>query len=309
MLRIVAIGLLVLLVACNTSPQTQPNQSSEQENPYKQLSTNQQNQENNEENDQVDLHENNGSDDEQEQFEEVHDQNQASLQQSISDDVEVEIEEKEAQDSESQQDTEAQDTESQQDTEAQDSEPQQDTEDQDAEPQQDTETQDETESQSDQQGGEETTDKITTKLPFDDFQQRWNAVSDEQLSNLYIRGWDKTDKESEEIYRTKFRENLELNVHVQQGFIQSIGMVNHDGRDKDSVFSMLTGWTQIINILHPEMEIYDIDSILSDIGVGPNGDLRHVKTSTFTYEDVDYHVTKDKDSYQLYGIYQEDHSS
>jgi hypothetical protein len=70
-----------------------------------------------------------------------------------------------------------------------------------------------------------------------------------------------------------------------------------EGKSSRVVQSMLTGWTQIINILHPNIEIYDVDTLFNKIGVGPNADLTNVKATSFIYFELLYEVLPTENGY------------
>jgi hypothetical protein len=128
------------------------------------------------------------------------------------------------------------------------------------------------------------------KLPFQDFKERWNAVTEEQMSNLYIHNLEKVTKNNTTYYRSELTRELELLVFEENGYVQSLELVSKS-RTKPIILSMLTGWNQIINILHPGIEIYDVDILFNMLGVGPNGDLTGIKDTIISHYDLSYEVT------------------
>jgi hypothetical protein len=134
---------------------------------------------------------------------------------------------------------------------------------------------------------------VSTKLPFQDFKARWNAVSDEQMSNLYIRNLEKISSTE---YRALLTNQLELNIVVANDFIQQLVLISNDP-SKVTINSMLAGWSQIINLLHPDIEIYDVDELFNKIGVGPNSDVSNVKQTSFTYYELHYEVIPTEKGY------------
>jgi hypothetical protein len=144
---------------------------------------------------------------------------------------------------------------------------------------------------------------VATKLPFQDFKDRWNAVTDEQMSNLYIRNFDEVaSNEGIITYSSNLTNKLELRVFVAQNYIQQLEMINREKSDL-SIESMLTGWSQMINILHPDIEIYDVDTLFNKIGVGPNGDLSELKPISISYSDLHYEVVPTENGYSFRASY------
>jgi negative regulator of genetic competence, sporulation and motility len=141
---------------------------------------------------------------------------------------------------------------------------------------------------------------VSTNLPFLDFKERWNAISDEQFSNLYIKTLSKAD--GEDYYRAMLTSDLELRVVVQAEYIQRLEMISSK-KTETANQQMLTGWNQIINILQPNIETYDVDSLFHQIGVGPNADLSNVTYMRFTYSSIQYEVKPTSTGYIFRGFY------
>lgn len=143
---------------------------------------------------------------------------------------------------------------------------------------------------------------VSTELPFQDFKARWNAVTDEQMSNLYIKDLEEVSSNGETFYRSNLSNQLELRVFVHQDHIQQLELISKDNT-KVTVAAMLTGWSQIITLLHPNIEIYDVDELFNKMGVEPNGNLTKVKQTSFTYNDLHYEVTPTENGYSFIGRY------
>lgn len=135
-------------------------------------------------------------------------------------------------------------------------------------------------------------------LSFDDFKERWNALTEEQLSTLYINKLEQVSTNDGSIYRAPFNEKLELLIFVLNGKVRQLEMISL-GRSSDDIFTMLSGWSQMVNILHPNQEGQDVDSLFHSIGVGPNGDLTNVKAKSFKYFDMNYEVVPTDKGYTL----------
>ncbi|MBE4908578.1 hypothetical protein IMZ08_10970 [Bacillus luteolus] len=142
---------------------------------------------------------------------------------------------------------------------------------------------------------------ISTHLPFFDFKARWNAISDEQFSNLYISSLEKGTDEGQ--YRTILVPKLELYVYVKEDYIQTLEMISKD-KTVNTTQQMLTGWNQIINILHPNIAIYDVDSFFHKIGVGPNANLSEIKYTRFSHSNIGYEVEPTSVGYTFRAFYQ-----
>ncbi|WP_090867328.1 hypothetical protein [Oceanobacillus limi] len=142
-----------------------------------------------------------------------------------------------------------------------------------------------------------------TPLPIDNFKERWNAVSDEQFSELYIESLQEIETENGVTYESKLTNQLALRIHANnQGYVEQLEMVQ-EGTLGSNVYQMLTGWSQIINIIHPNLEINDVDSLFHDIGVGPNGDLSNVSETSFDYHHIHYHISPTENGYTFRARY------
>lgn len=137
-----------------------------------------------------------------------------------------------------------------------------------------------------------------TKLPIHDFKERWNAVAEEQMSNLYIKSLDEYPNEKEMIYRSNLSKDIKLEIKANGEYIQQIEMIC-ENKSPSTVYTMLSGWSQMINILHPTIEIYDVDTFFHKIGVGPNADLSNLKSTTISYFDIEYEVLQTDKGYNL----------
>ena len=140
---------------------------------------------------------------------------------------------------------------------------------------------------------------VQKKLPFQDFKERWNAISDDQASKLYIRQFDVISEQNETIYSTPLNVDHQLRITVKNGNINQLEMLTPNTPSSSTVFSMLGGWSQIMNILHPEIQLYHIDDFFNQIGVGPNADIKNVKNTTITYDRITYTITLTNPGYRF----------
>ncbi|MEN2767363.1 hypothetical protein [Ornithinibacillus xuwenensis] len=142
--------------------------------------------------------------------------------------------------------------------------------------------------------------EVITTLPFDSFKERWNAISDAQLTNLYISKFQEMQNDVGISYTASLNAHMKLRVKVTSDYVQSVGLVSD--RNVDTV-QMLTGWSQVIKILHPELEIHDVDAFFNEIGVGPNGDLTNLKEGIYPYDYLEYELAKTEEGYVFRGAY------
>ncbi|WP_071394559.1 hypothetical protein [Bacillus tuaregi] len=135
-------------------------------------------------------------------------------------------------------------------------------------------------------------EKELEQLPFQDFKEKWNAISDDQLSELYIKQLNEKVEKDKTIYSATLNKDHQLNIQVQEGNIHQIAFVTSNPSSSSAVYSMLSGWGQIILLLHPEVQMFDVDDFFYQIGVRPNADLQNVKNTTMTYENIKYTITR-----------------
>lgn len=128
------------------------------------------------------------------------------------------------------------------------------------------------------------------QLPFHNFKERWNSVTEEQMSNLYIQSMEEVKTSEKTIYCTQINSEITLSIATFNNYVESLEMTN-TGKSRDNIYNMLTGWSQMISIIHPDMEIHDVDTIFNRIGVGPNADLTYMKSTSFTYLNLHYDLS------------------
>ncbi|MGM8215939.1 hypothetical protein ACLIA0_10245 [Bacillaceae bacterium W0354] len=140
-------------------------------------------------------------------------------------------------------------------------------------------------------------EKLTTyfQLPFNEFQARWNALTDEQLSNLYIR---EINNDSENKYVTTINSYIALQLENVNNDVQQIKIVSKP-QTKEQILKMLTAWQQAIQVMYPELEIHDVDRIFSEIGIEPDANLSKLKNKTFTHNHLIYDISINENQYIL----------
>ena len=143
---------------------------------------------------------------------------------------------------------------------------------------------------------------VIQQLPFIDFKERWNAITDEQMSNLYINNLEETTTNDGTYYFSRLHDQMELRVFADQNHVNALHLINV-GKSGPASLTLLTGWNQIVTILHPNIEINDVDELFNKIGVGPNGDLSNIKPSSFTYDNIYYNVLPTDSGYHFKASY------
>ena len=141
-----------------------------------------------------------------------------------------------------------------------------------------------------------------SSLPFHDFKERWNAVSEEQMSGLYIKKIEETPNPKETIYHTRLSNHLELQIFVHENYVYQLELISNE-KTTEVIYQMLAGWSQIILMLNPTIEIYDVDMIFHKIGVGPNADLSKLKTTSFDHSQLHYEVLPTDNGYTFRASY------
>lgn len=149
---------------------------------------------------------------------------------------------------------------------------------------------------------DQTVESIKFHLPFQDFQDRWNAVSTEQNSNLQITSLKMFSSEDGPYYQCLFDRHLELRVFTANQFVQNIQMVNNSSSSTD-LLDMLTGWSHIVMMLNPDIHYHEVDQLFHDLGVGPNLDLNDVKEKTILFSGVQYTVKPTKSGFLFQAAY------
>ncbi|WP_077213499.1 hypothetical protein [Bacillus dakarensis] len=136
---------------------------------------------------------------------------------------------------------------------------------------------------------DQTVESAKFHLPFQDFQDRWNAVSREQGSDLQIAAFDLISSDEDSYYQCLFDHHLVLRVFTSNQYVRSIQMLNKSSSSSDLI-DMLTGWSHIVMMFNPDIQFYQVDGLFHDLGVGPNLDLSEVKEKTILFSGIQYTV-------------------
>ncbi|MFS0674954.1 hypothetical protein [Ornithinibacillus sp. 179-J 7C1 HS] len=149
-----------------------------------------------------------------------------------------------------------------------------------------------------------TPDIPVPRLLFETFKDRWNAITDMQLSELYISEIIGVST-AEGVYLAPLTNNMNLYIMVENGTVTSLEVKSGVG-EKQERMMMLAAWAQIIMMLHPEHEIHDLDAFFNEIGVGPNGDLSNVKEMVYPYYHLQYEILIEENEYTFRASFRKD---
>jgi hypothetical protein len=66
---------------------------------------------------------------------------------------------------------------------------------------------------------------------------------------------------------------------------------------------LLTSWWQVLLITNPKSELNEIDTIFSEIGIGPNSNLEELHAVSFSFGGLQYKVTPSQQGILFEAIY------
>ncbi|MEH7383514.1 hypothetical protein V7138_23855 [Bacillus sp. JJ1533] len=138
----------------------------------------------------------------------------------------------------------------------------------------------------------------TTPLPFEDFKERWNALTDAQMSNLYIKELEKVTTEDNHYYKANLTNQIQLYVYVNENHVVKLEVLS-EGKSQAVISAMLASWSQVINIFHSELEMQDVDYLFGQIGVGPNLDLSNVHSKSIEHLGKKYEIEVTENGYRF----------
>ncbi|HLO12099.1 MAG TPA: hypothetical protein VK190_07700 [Pseudoneobacillus sp.] len=135
-----------------------------------------------------------------------------------------------------------------------------------------------------------------------DFQQRWNAVSNEQTGDVYIQQFQRLN----DSYRTSLKTNLIMEIDTRDN--KQIDRIKIIGTGKTNAehLKMLTSWWQVLIITNPQSELHEIDTIFSEIGIGPNSNFEDLQAATISFGGLQYKVIPSHESISFEAIYPEE---
>jgi hypothetical protein len=134
-----------------------------------------------------------------------------------------------------------------------------------------------------------------------DFQQRWNAISDEQTGDLYIRHFQQLAESTQ--FQATLKDKLNMEVSTQDNKqINRISIIS-SSKTKGEILQMLTSWWQVLLITNPQSEVHEIDTIFSGIGIGPNSNFEDLQAVSFSFGGLQYKVTPSQTGILFEAIY------
>jgi hypothetical protein len=138
-------------------------------------------------------------------------------------------------------------------------------------------------------------------LFMSDFQQRWNAISDEQTGDLYIHHFQQNVDSNHYLTTLKDKLNMEVST-VDNKRIDRIRIISTSKTNSERL-QLLTSWWQVLLITNPKSELNEIDTIFSEMGIGPNSNLEELHAVSFSFGGLQYKVTPSKQGILFEAIY------
>jgi hypothetical protein len=125
-------------------------------------------------------------------------------------------------------------------------------------------------------------------LFINDFQARWNAISEEQTGDVYIHKLDRNEESGHYVASLTDRLHMEIQTSEDQRINKLT--IHQTGSTNSDFIKMLTSWWQALIITNPQTELHEIDAIFAEIGIGPNTNFDELKETTFTFGGITYKV-------------------
>ena len=136
---------------------------------------------------------------------------------------------------------------------------------------------------------------IASPLMINEFQDRWNAISDEWTLVNFITSIQTVVSNSDEPYylASLDHDHLQIRLYTKGDHIKQIEVVETGTKKLDHLL-MLTAWWQVMLMTNPVAQSSDIDTLFAEIGVGPDTNLSAVNKTTFTFGGLDYVIIPEK---------------
>jgi hypothetical protein len=137
-------------------------------------------------------------------------------------------------------------------------------------------------------------------LSMMDFKARWNAISDEQTGEVYIQEFQKLN----DSYRTTLKSNLFMEIDTLDNQQIERIKITGTGKTNSEYLKMITSWWQLIIITNPQSELHEIDSIFSEMGIGPNSNFEDLQEEiTLSFGGLLYKVLPSQGNITFEAIY------
>jgi hypothetical protein len=134
-----------------------------------------------------------------------------------------------------------------------------------------------------------------------DFQQRWNAISEEQTGDLFIHHFQQLADAKH--YQATLKDKITMEVStVDNQRIDRISIIS-TSRTNNERLQLLTSWWQVLLITNPNSELNEIDTIFSEMGIGPNSNLVDLQAVSFSFGGLQYKVTPSQQGILFEAIY------
>lgn len=143
---------------------------------------------------------------------------------------------------------------------------------------------------------EQTNVEKATPILFEEFMQKWNAISAEHTGDFIIHSLEQTHSETDQVYHTSLGSHLELQVIVANNHVIKAQLIGSPPSTKER-FTMITCWWQLFLMTNSTIAAQDIDLLFAELGIGPNADLSELTSRTFDYNGIIYSILKENQRY------------
>lgn len=134
-----------------------------------------------------------------------------------------------------------------------------------------------------------------------DFQQRWNAISEEQTGDLYIHHFQQLADAGH--YQAALKDKLTMEIStLDNKQIDRISIISTSKTNGERL-QLLTSWWQVLLITNPNSELNEIDTIFSKMGIGPNSNFEDLQAVSFSFGGLHYKVTPSQQGILFEAIY------
>ncbi|GAA0315426.1 hypothetical protein GCM10008967_02470 [Bacillus carboniphilus] len=138
----------------------------------------------------------------------------------------------------------------------------------------------------------------TFQLPIDEFTDRWNAITQEFGSNLFISTIKKIDQNHGDEYEAKIKDGILLRIRVSNVDVAQISMEGPT-QTIDERYLLISGWSQIYLLFNPEAELHMVDSLFHDLGIEPNANLQQHKNTPVLEGKFEYKIDQTEIGHQF----------
>lgn len=137
---------------------------------------------------------------------------------------------------------------------------------------------------------EEIVDIPSVQIPFQEFKDRWNAISDEMTYENYIHHYEMKNENNESFAIATIDYDSTIKISHKNQFVSMIQITTQKSSDENKKYSMLSSWMQLLLLTNPQIQMSDIDEIFSNLQIGANASIESLTTQSFTFGQVQYNV-------------------